>query len=61
MEAINVDMLNAIRELRLDKTDEDMLIEILFNERSHKSEEWSSDAVKAFQSLIDAASIGGEQ
>lgn len=53
MESINTDMLNAIRELDLDKADEDMLIELLFNERVHKSEEWSTDAVKYFQGLID--------
>ncbi len=53
MEAINSDMLEAIRELQLDKADEDLLVEILFNERAHKSEEWSADAVKAFQALID--------
>lgn len=61
MEAINTDMLEAIRELQLDKADEDVLIEILFNERSHKSEEWSTDAVKEFQSLINKVSAGGEQ
>lgn len=53
MTPINVDMYEAIQELELDKIDEDMLVEILFNERVHKSEEWSSDAIKSFQVLID--------
>jgi hypothetical protein len=61
MEAINEDMLEAIHELQLDKADEGMLIEILFNERTHKSEEWSTDAVKAFQTLIDKLLKGGEK
>jgi len=61
MEAINGDMLEAIRELQLDKTDEDALIEILFNERTHKSEEWSTDAVKAFQTLVDKLLKGDEK
>lgn len=61
MEAINSEMLEAIRELKLDKDSEDMLVEILFNERAHKSEEWSTDAVKAFQGLIDKLFEGGEK
>jgi len=61
MDAINGDMLEAIRELKLDKADEDMLVEILFNERTHKSEEWSTDAVKSFQALIDNLLEGGDK
>lgn len=61
MEAINGDMLAAIRELQLDKADEDMIVEILFNERTHKSEEWSTDAVKAFEELIDKLFEGGDK
>jgi hypothetical protein len=38
-----------------------MLVEILFNERTHKSEEWSTDAVRAFQKLIDKLLEGGEK
>lgn len=61
MEAINGDMLEAIRELQLDKADEDTLVEILFNERTHKSEEWSTDAIKAFQGLIDKLMEGSDK
>ena len=61
MEAINSDMLEAIRELELDEADETTLIEILFNERVHKSEEWSTDAVRAFQSIIDKLMGAGDK
>lgn len=59
MDAINSDMLEAIRDLQLDKDDESALIEILFNERSHKNEEWTTDAAKSFQALIDKLMEGG--
>lgn len=53
MPILNSNMLNAIEELDLDDSDKKMLIDILSNEKAHKSEEWSKDAKKHYRTKID--------
>ena len=53
MPILNNNMLNAINELDLNEADKQMLIDILSNERAHKSEEWSKDAKKHYRTKID--------
>jgi len=60
MDALNTDMLMAVKKLNLDKQDEDIVIEILYNERVHKNEEWSTDAVRSFKAKIDDLADKGD-
>lgn len=58
MDLLNADMLDAVKELGLSEHDEQLITDILYDERIHKNEEWSNDAVKSFIDKIDDATIG---
>ena len=59
MDLLNSDMLAAVKELGLSESDEQTIIDILYDERIHKNEEWSNDAVKLFISKIDEVTSNG--
>jgi hypothetical protein len=60
MDTLTPDMLKAIHEQNLPKEVENTLIEILFNERSHKDEEWSNDAIPVIKAVIDEKARSGD-
>ena len=55
MNKLNKDMQQALESVGFNKSDTDLLEQILYAERLNKTKEWTNDAVKKIRELIDKA------